>query len=241
MITRDKEILSGHKQLQLFEQLIAQKTIVSLAVMGTDYEQLTIITGLEQNANGGHLVIDTPSGFRKAVSGFDPWKLHFNCNGPDKVEYLFTTLGGAVGQQGLRVPLPKGVERLQRRRDFRVACLPRTALQFSAKKVNGIMVLKDVSMGGVFGDLVKHDGEHTKGTLLKESQRLIHIVIAFPAYGGNPVRMVKVRKAKVVRAHRKIDLHIDQYALQFLEIEPDQEAILRQAIYQLQRFYLQNR
>lgn len=241
MASWNTEILQGQKRLRLFQELIEQKIIVSMYVMGTNFEQLTVISGIEQTPAGESLIIDPPTGFKKAVDGAQPWKLKFNCNGPDKLEYIFITQGGAYCDRGIRVPLPNEVQRLQRRKDFRVACLPNTLLRFNAKKLKGIMRLANVSMGGVFGDMVKHNRENAKGPVLKSYQRLSKLVITFPAYAENQELVVEIKNARVVRVDRDLDRHIHQFALQFMEIEHTQESALRGAIYNLQRYYLKNR
>jgi c-di-GMP-binding flagellar brake protein YcgR len=225
----------------LFEALIDEKIIISMSVLGTNFEQLIVISALEQASSGDHLIIDPPSGFKNAVNGADSWKLRFKCKGPDKLKYSFITRGGTHCDQGIRVPLPEGVQRIQRRKDFRVDCFPNTLLQFNAKKQKGVMRLKNISMGGVFGDLVKYAQESANGPPLKNYQRLSKILITFPAYAEYAQHLVHIKKARVVRIDRDKDRHIHQFALQFMEIGRTQESALREAIYQIQRHYLQNR
>ena len=241
IISRDTEILNGNKCQVLLQELIDNRTIVSLYALGTTFEHLTVIIGMEQTAAGGFLIVDTPAGFKAAVAGTEPWRLRFNCNGPDRLEYLFSTTGGTYCDQGLRIPIPDGVQRLQRRKDFRINCLPNTRLQFNVRKLVGIMLLHNISMGGVFGDLIKHNSENARVPLLKVSQLLSKLMITFPGYAETHDQLVTIKRARVVRIQRNRETHIDQYALQFMEIDRFQEPILRSAIYRLQRYYLQNR
>jgi hypothetical protein len=241
MASPEPEILRGNKRSALFQQLIEKKVILSLYVIGANFEQLTVIKGIEKTLAGETLIIDTPKGFTQAVNGVQPWKLRFNCNGPDRLEYIFSTEGGTFGAEGLKVPFPENVQRLQRRKDFRVMVLPHTKLLFMSGKLKGVMEINNISMGGVFGALVKHNRKSATNSVLGLYQYLNTIAITFPAHGDIEKQVVMIRTARVVRIERHPTKHIDQYALELLDISRDQENRLRNVIYQLQRYYLQNR
>lgn len=241
MTVIESEKLQGNKCISLFRELIEKKVIVSVCVVGTDYEQLTVITGLEQSSAGEILIIDEPSGFKSAVDRHDILKLRFTLNGPDKLEYLFDTQGGICLDNAIKVPLPESVQRLQRRKDFRVNALPNTKLLFVNQNLKGVILLNNISMGGVFGGLVKYNRKKTKGSVLQLYQYVYNIAITFPAHSEIKQQVVMIKKAKVVRIERDQNRHIYRYALEFKEMSHDQQALLRQTIYQIQRYYLKNR
>jgi hypothetical protein len=241
MAATDSEKIQGDKCVLLFRQLIEQKIIVSMYVEGTDFEQLTVITGLEQTPFGEHLIIDAPSGFTAAVNNTNDWTLRFTLNGPDKLEYLFSTQGGTCSDNEIKVPFPESVQRLQRRKDFRVNTLPNTKLLFVNPDLKGVILLNNISMGGVFGALVKHSRKNSNGSLLDVHQLVRNIAITFPAHGDIEKQVVMIKKAKVVRIERDQQRHVYRYALEFKGMSRDQEALLRHTIYQIQRYYLKNR
>ena len=102
----DASKVRGQRLFDLFTAVIKNRTIISINVVGADFDRLTCVTGLEESANGRYLIIDTPVGFRDAIRRKDPWHLRFNFNGPDKVEYIFSTQGGGFCSRGLKIPFP---------------------------------------------------------------------------------------------------------------------------------------
>lgn len=241
MAATDLDKIRGHKCVSLFRQLIEQKIIVSMYVEGTDYEQLTVIIGLEQTPLGEHLIIGAPSGFTSVMNNANDWTLRFTLNGPDKLEYLFSTRGGTCLDNEIKVPFPESVQRLQRRKNFRVNTFPNTKLLFVNPDLKGVILLSNISMGGVFGTLVKHSRKNANGSLLDMHQLVHNIAITFPGHGDIEKQVVMIKKAKVVRIERDQQRHIFRYALEFKEMSRGQEALLRHTIYQIQRYYLKNR
>ena len=98
------------------------------------------------------MLVDPPDDFREAAADQDLWHLRFNFNGPDQLEHIFSTRGGELVEQGLKVPFPEHVERLQRRRNFRVDALTGTRMHFTLKKINGELDLINISQGGAYGE-----------------------------------------------------------------------------------------
>ena len=96
--------IQGQRLSELLRYLIAQKTILSVQLQGTEYERLTYILDITETANQTHLIIDLPEGFNNVAGRVSPWQLGFNFNGPDKLEYLFSVSGGELHDQGLRIP-----------------------------------------------------------------------------------------------------------------------------------------
>ena len=112
--------VQGDKLTEVFNELINQKVIISMNVVGTGFDRLTCITGITKDSQGSYLLVDPPDDFEEAAAVKDLWHLRFNFNGPDHLEYIFNTRGGKFCEQGLKIPFPDHVERLQRRRNFRV-------------------------------------------------------------------------------------------------------------------------
>ena len=233
--------VQGERLSALFNEMIDKKVIISIHVVGTAFERLTCITAVERDSGGGHLLIDRPDGFSQSAGQSEPWNLRFNFNGPDSLEYIFSTRGGEFCGSNLRLPFPEYVERLQRRKDFRILTVPGTKMLFAADKVKGVIDLINVSLGGAFGVLRKFKANAHNGCLLAVDQRLYKVGLIFPADKEADERLVVINRAEVRRIEQDKDRRLYKYAFEFMEIDREQKQKLTQAIYHLQRQFLKNR
>ena len=233
--------MQGAKLTSLFDELISKKQIISMSVAGTGYERLTCIVAIEQDPQGQYLLIDQPDGFSQAAGQGDLWDLRFTFNGPDHLEYLFNTKTGEFSGGNLKIGFPDYVERLQRRKDFRINTLPGTRLIFVAKKLKGVIDMINISMGGAFGVLVKHNQKEFKGSVLSKDQRLYKVGIIFPGDKEIQETVVTINRAEVRRIEHDKERNRYRYAFEFTDMEKDQKHKLTQAIYHIQRQYLRNR
>lgn len=241
MAVSDSEKLQGSKLDILFSQLIMQKAIISMYVVGTDYERLTCVNEIQKDFENSYLIVDLPGDFREAVRKPDNWQVRFSFIGPDHLEYIFTTHGGTFSGKALKLPFPDCVERMQRRRNFRVAALPKSKLLFVYNNVKAVILLINISLGGAYGILVKHNQKNSQGPLLALNQTIENIGIRFPAQMDSEEQMVIVKKAVVRRV--EFDREKDRYkfAFEFTEMCSRQNQKLTRIIYDIQRYYLKNR
>jgi hypothetical protein len=233
--------LQGERLTALFNELIDKKVIISIHVVGTGFERLTCVAAIEQSVGGNSLLVDRPDGFIQAAGNNAPWSLSFNFNGPDHLEYIFSTRGGELCGPNLKVPFPEYVERLQRRRDFRILTVPGTKLLFAAHKVKGVIDLINISLGGAFGILLKSKPKTQGGSLLAVDQRLYKVGLIFPADKEMDEQLVVINKAEVRRIEQDKERRLYKYAFEFMDVDKEQKQKLTQAIYHLQRLYLKNR
>jgi c-di-GMP-binding flagellar brake protein YcgR len=241
MADSESEKLRGDKLYCFFNQLIVGKAIISMCALGTDFERLTCVNGVQKDSDTTHLIIDLPDGFRETVRKLNEWLLRFSFIGPDRLEYIFNTRGGTFEGKALKLPIPDCVERLQRRRNFRVAALPKSKLLFVHNNLKGVILLINVSVGGAFGVLAKHNQKNTKRILLTAGEVVENIGIRFPAQNGMDEQVVIIKKAVVRRIEH--DKEKDQYkfAFEYTEIDRFQHQKLTRIIYDIQRYYLKNR
>ncbi|WP_319406846.1 PilZ domain-containing protein [uncultured Desulfosarcina sp.] len=233
--------VQGEKLSELFNTLVAKKVIISMNVVGAGFDRLTCITGITKDSDGSHLLVDPPDDFEEAAAVKDLWHLRFNFNGPDRLEYIFSTRGGRLCEQGLKIPFPEHVERLQRRRNFRVNTLIGTQMHFKLKKIQGVIDLINVSLGGVYGVLTKHNFKFMRGPVLKMDQQVYDVSLVFPGDHDRPGNTIYVKKAEVKRIEHDQDRGFYRYAFEFEDIEKEEQNKLTQVIYDLQRWYLQRR
>ena len=233
--------IQGDKLDALFSELILKKTIISIYVVGTGFERLTCVIAIEGNSGNRYLLIDRPDGFGRAAGQGEPWNLRFNFNGSDHLEYIFNTRGGEYSERALKIPFPEYVERLQRRKDFRILTRPGSKLLFASKKLKGVVDLINISLGGAFGVLRKHNQKDLSGPLFAVDQQLYKIGLIFPADKELDEQVVVINKAEVRRIEHDKERKLYKYAFEFMEIDKHQKLKLTQAIYHIQRQYLKNR
>jgi c-di-GMP-binding flagellar brake protein YcgR len=233
--------LQGAKLVALFNELMERKVIISIHVVGTGFERLTCIAAIQCDTVDSFLLIDRPDGFSQSVGQTEEWNLRFNFNGPDQLEYVFHTRGGENSGDNLKVPFPEFVERLQRRKDFRILTVPGTKLVFVDKKVKGVVELINISLGGAFGLLQKYKSKNPGGSPLALEQRLYKVGLIFPADKEATEQMIVVDKVEVRRIEHERERKLYKYAFEFMDIAKDQKQKLTQAIYHIQRQYLKNR
>lgn len=233
--------VQGERLAALFNELIDKKVIISVQVLGTGFERLTCIASVERNSGGSYLLIDRPDGFSQSASKDEPWNLRFNFNGPDHLEYIFNTRGGELSGSNLKVPFPEYVERLQRRKDFRILTVPGTKLLFAADKFKGVVDLINISLGGAFGVLRRFKTKAHHGSPLAVNQRLYKVGLIFPADKEMDEQLVVINKAEVRRIEHDTERRLYKYAFEFMEVHKEQKQKLTQAIYHIQRLYLKNR
>lgn len=233
--------VQGTKMFDLFRYLVESKKILSLQVIGTRFECLTFVTEFKENITQSHIVINLPSDFGKAAENLKVWELSFNFNGPDNVEYIFTTKGGTYENQELKVPLPDYVKRLQRRKDFRLLTPKGTQMSFQSKNLKGTFDLINISLGGTYCVLELKGLPTSKRPILKVKQPIFNISIVFPGQQSTERRDIHIKKAEVVRVEPDKKSFRHKYAFEFKYIDKDEKQKLVESIYRLQREYLQRR
>jgi hypothetical protein len=233
--------IEDRRLTELFDELITKKVIISMHVVGTSVDRLTCVTGIIEGSDGNHLLIDPPRDFEDIATAKDLWHLRFTFIGPDRLEYIFSTRGGVYHGQNLKIPFPENVERMQRRRNFRVDTLPGSRLHFQINKIQGTIDLINISRGGAYGVLTKTNFKFVRGSIMKSDQQLYQVKMVFPGDEGGPDTTIHVRRAGVKRVERDQDRGYYRYAIEFKEIEKEALQQLTQTIYEIQRIYLRRR
>lgn len=233
--------VEGAKLKELFTQLINNQTIISMNLVGTGFGRLTCITGLKQESKQDYLLVDMPDGFMEAAAKDNACHLRFNFNGPDHLEYIFNTACGIPLGRDLQIPFPDHVERLQRRKNFRIDTPPGTRMVFRSKKLKGVIDLINISLGGTYGVLVQHNLKDARGPVMKVDQRLYHISIIFPADSERGQQAVAIKKAEVRRIEHDKDNKLYKYAFEFMDIDKNENKKLTLSIYHIQREQLKRR
>jgi hypothetical protein len=233
-------IIKGEQLVDLFNRLIIKKTIISMHVVGSGFEQLVTLSGVHLDLEASCLLIDRPRNF-KGPETDSPVQVRFNFSGPDKLAYIFETIFGDDDGSVLRIPFPEYVERLQRRDNFRIAPPPGVRLMFGLEELQCALALMNISAGGALGLLFKHSRKNAAGPVIHTGQVISKITIEIPADRYQEKQMIRVEKAEVRRVERDRERKLYRYALEFTEIEKKEKKRLIQFIYRVQRQYLRRR
>ena len=233
--------VQGQKLVELFNYLIEKQVIISMQLMGSDFERLTCVTGIKQSPDGNRLCIDRPGGFVDEAAKLRDVNLRFNFNGPDRLEYIFTTQGVKHQGRELETPFPPFVERIQRRKDFRMQTAPGTRMLIKEEKLHAILDLGNVSLGGAFGVLRKHNLKNFKGPIFQVDQSITNAGIIVPATKDFQELVIIIKKAEVRRIEHDKTNNRYRYAFEFKALAGKEHHKLTQSIYHFQRLFLQRR
>ena len=233
--------IEGRRIFELFEYLLKKRVIVSIHIVGTDFEKLTCAIALKEDITGNWLLVDMPGGFRAAAAEKEPPVLKFSFNGPDQLEYVFVTPEARIAGSELKIPFPPHVERVQRRKDFRMDAPPGSRMHVALNDgIQAVLGLINISIDGALGALIKHNFKGLKGSLLAENQFIAGGSIIVPG-NGVPPQPIIMKQSEIRRIEHQKEKNIYRCAVQFIEMDPAEKKKLTQTVYHLQREFLKKR
>jgi hypothetical protein len=235
------EKIQDKKLFRIMEQLRQNNTMLSMRLVGQNYQRLTMITRIFQDKDTFFFIIDPPRDFKSTVTKLGTWEIHFNFRGSDNLEYIFATFGGDFLDDEPRIPFPKYIERLQRRRHFRLSVPAGTKLYFDSEQDRQEIDLMNISISGSLGVLRTAGGRDQKKPILQKEEHLKNIEIVFPSDIDNSEQKLNVNKAIVRRAEYDPTRKVDIYAFEFESMDKDQEKMLIEFIFNLQRSFLRRK
>ncbi len=235
------EKIQGNKLIRLMEQVQREKIMLSMRLVGQNYERLTMITHVPKDKKASFFAIDPPKDFRNTISKLGTWEIQFKFSGLDHLEYIFTTSGGKFSDDEIRINFPDYIERLQRRRYFRISVPTGTKLFFESDQTQREINLINISLRGTLGLLKAFNEKDPKKPVFKKEDVLKNLKITFPSDIKDNQREVWVKKAILRRAEHDPKKNMDFYAFEFMSIDRDQEKTLIKIIYDLQRMFLQTK
>jgi len=232
------ENITGKKIFDALRQLQKNKRLISMRFIDYDDEELTIITDIQSQKYVSFLVIEKPERLKQAATRGKLGKIEFQYFGEDGLLYSFITSEYKIFHRDMWVKFPDAIERHQRRNYFRLGVSPRTKLKFYKNAVPAEMLVMNISMGGSLGTILLLEKENDKGGFLKTDDEIegLELVIS----GVKPAH-IQINKARVIRLDQNDSPTRNRYAIEFLSIDKPEEKLLTEAIYNLQRQYLQKR
>ena len=229
----DTDRINGKKRFALFDQLQKDRVVVKLTLLGEEYERLTIITGVSTENGTPYVIIDIPTGFRETFQYDKKKKVLFDFVGKDKILYSFRTVVGRINENDIWMEFPEFIERVQRRRFYRIAPPVGTKIYFEVdfrKYEAGVVNLSEggllITQSEQFQKEVKlSDGEYVKNiNLICEEQRLRF--------------QIGIKKGVIKRRAKNPNTSRYTYAIQFIGIEDREKKELQDWIFRVQREFL---
>jgi hypothetical protein len=235
----ERQKIQGKSIFNILKQLRNDKTLVNLHILDTNYEHLTIITGIRPKNNPPLFRIDDSEGLRETIADTDKMRIRFEFTGRDKTLHTFRTSGGEIYTKEIWIRFPDVIERIQRREYFRLEVPMGTKLFFRTATAQCEMDVIDVSVGGVLGVFVNLKNEIEKGSKLEAGETLGDLQLVFPS--KEEELGVYIKGSLIKRVEKDPQTKRYRYALQFTEIQKSEEKALLQIIFRFQREFLRKR
>jgi hypothetical protein len=232
--------VSKQKAHQLIHYLRDKRVLLKLVVKNTGYESVTVVTDIESIDKQSCFRIDCADDFHIILKSRDRGNLVFEFNGPDKVLYTFETPPDPEWRRGeVWIPIPDEIDRIQRRRNFRLEAPMGTELILRQLHPPLKMVVVDFSLGGLLCVVESARERIKKNLMLTRGRRLKNLELLFRQ--DNVTTKIRVTEASIVRVETNPVTGYRQYAFQFLSMEKSEEKSLTKVLYRMQRQILRQR
>ncbi|MFX0117624.1 MAG: PilZ domain-containing protein [Candidatus Hodarchaeota archaeon] len=233
------EKIQGEGILRILHDLQQDKTFLKMRLLDNDFERLTLVTDIRKWKKNTYFSIDDSSEFHDILAEDDIWRIEFEFTGRDKIKYVFRTTEGAIKNGKIWVAFPEFIERYQRRRVFRLEAPPKTRLFFKYESTAYELIVVNVSLSGTLGVQANMRKKLDLNLQPQKAQALQDVVLVFPS-SDNSLN-VKIKQCQVKRLKKNPQTQRYEYALEFTEIDEDNEIRLTEAIYRFQREFLRRR
>ncbi|MEW6076968.1 MAG: PilZ domain-containing protein [Thermodesulfobacteriota bacterium] len=224
------EIVSGQEKIDIFSQMEKEGIIINVHLRGSCLKHLAVIKRLTTKKKEWYFLIECPQSFKSAKPEVSEWELAFAFIGDQGVPYRFITSGGGmVGDRDVLIPVPESIERIHRRKHFRIRCHPAALLKAKTDGGEVAMKMVDISQGGslvMFPD--------NKGRMLAKGQILMNIrIMLLP--GEKEEESLRVGRAEVRSVSLEPKSGLYHFGLMFADLNQREEKAIKDRIYVDQR------
>ena len=230
------ERIYGDRRISLCRQLKKTRTVINFILSGKDFQRLTIVTGLALKRETPCLLLDPPRGLEHLETASLRGKIVLQFIGVDRLPYVLRTTLHKMAKNALWIRLPTYIERIQRRKGFRITPPYETKLYFvkDGKRFQG--EIKNISEGGA---LISPSTSGKWADFLNENDaiRKIRIECSEKKLALN----VELSQGTVRRMRKESMTGMFYYALQFSMAKKDNKEALVNWLYECQRDILQTR
>lgn len=230
--------IQGARVAETFRYLEAHNILIKIAVQAAGFENVTVITELDLKGRNPCFWIDPPDGLSDALYLTKRAALYFEFNGEDQLLYKFE-LTFEDWQGDLCFPLPMAIERIQRRRNFRLPAPMGTSLTLHQMVPPVRLLVLDFSLGGLLCMVETVRLENDKRRKLLKGRTFNNLDLTFEEEDGETI--IRILRARIVRTGRNPKTDHDQYAFEFILIDRAEEKKLTDLLYGIQRKLLRRR
>lgn len=230
----------GKGRFTVLEQLKKDRTALQFTVLGKNYERLTLVTGFKDGNDGPYVLLSCPLDFTETITNSAGAAVKVEFVGKDKIQYAFRSHIRMVSDQDIWIEFPEFIERIQRRRYFRIAPPMGTKVVFTkdGKPLEASVI--NLSEGGSLLSLPASSPEEqklaqrvAKGDYLRNLRLLCE--------GKHSRVELSVRKAVVKRAEKNSQTGRYILALHFVDMEKKETNTLHEYIFRCQREILERK
>ncbi len=240
IVTKTDKI-SGDAVPVLFEGLHRHAIPLKIRSVRGEYQNRIRIEEIRRWKRNHYFQIQSDEQFHKAVVDRNDWRLRFEYSGKDNIKYAFETREGEVSRNMAWIKHPEIVYRYQRRHFFRLEAPPGTRLDLPIEGTRYRLLVIDVSLGGTLGALVSLTKKMESELRLDRHQSLESVELMFPGKDNDEDSKVYIKKCRIAR-NRKNPLNRKyECALEFTEIDKEQQKKFSVLFYRWQRDYLRKR
>lgn len=240
-IMKSIDKIQGDAVLKLFKELRKDSIPLKIQLMHGEYSHRTRIEDVRRRKKANYFLIQFHESFRREVQEPDDWRLRFEFAGKDNINYAFETKEGIVSRNMIWIKFPQIVYRYQRRDHFRLEAPHGTRLYFKIRDTRYNLLVINVSLGGTLGVLVRLTRKMEKELRLETPQSLEHVELIFPAKNDGDDSRVKIKKCRIRRHSKNPQTQRLECAIEFIEVNVNQQKKFSALFYRWQRDYLKKR
>ncbi|MCF8062847.1 MAG: PilZ domain-containing protein [Deltaproteobacteria bacterium] len=229
--------IQGETALAVFQQLQRQRIPLRIHVLGRGYERLSIVTGVEFRNGGTFLLLDLPVRFETELPDCEGLRVQLEFADRERIPHSCrTVIHGSKGDD-LWLFLPDHIERIQRRKHFRVEPPQGTRIVYPLQGKNVEFPVLNLSLGG---GLIISPMKGGAKSLCFEPGMTLRGVRLLSTMEEEKLEL-EIRIAEVIRAEKITESSRAHFALQFVRMEREDEQMLDRFIYYSQRRLLKKR
>ena len=232
------ELIKGKQRKNVFNEIQSKKTLLTIKLHGSNFEQLTVITDIKTFNSIPYFIVDLSHDFKKAISNSKNLKIGFNFICPDKIEHNFDIIDFMAVDDEIWLKFPEFIERLQRRKTFRIAAPYSSQIICEINSISYKFHLIDISQGGVLG-IPAGLNLSKKASILKIGETIDDAVLLLTDEEGSHQLNVRELTIKWVAKEKKGQFF--RYGMEFTKIKKKEDKLLTKIIYNFQRLFLQRR
>ena len=230
----DYETIDGSKIDNIFEQLILDRTLIKVSLPEMAYENLTLLTDIQEDDKSKIFNIDPPRGLLDCLRQAQTDRLLFEFTGPDQLIHRFEAQPIGSSKSALCMRYPQAIDRYQMRDNFRVKVFSGSYTELEIEDKTIRMEIDNLSLGGVYCICSK-----TFKPFFENSPRLedmeLTVALKNDSFVAN-IELVLVNRIETLTRPKYFGI-----AFEFLKMHKEVRKRLVQHIYELQREFLQTR